>query len=158
MSRDGLQARKTILLLGAIDMGQVIEAAEAIQRENQSSTPNLELIRALETAVGVCFWRPFSQRNSGGRLRNKDAEDADLHEYMKTARNQAHAHIDLNSGRTADIDDVVTPTGVEGLAFVEGWWSLPAEWLPRIIDAAIRQRDRWRAEAIEIRRRLASSK
>ena len=157
MDRDAAERRKTMLLLGATDMQQVIEAAVAIQDEHRSATPRLELLRALETAVAVCYWRPFSQNNTIGHLRDGDAEDPTLHAHMKTLRNQAYAHIDASSGRSADIEDIVTPTGVEGLALTEGWWPLPADWLPRIIEVAVRQRDTWRAEAADIRRRLSSS-
>ena len=156
MNRKAAEARKTILLLGAIDMDHVIAAAEAVQREHQSGVPNLSLLRALETAVVVCYWRPFAQSNTLGHLRKSDAHDPALHAQMKTWRNQAHAHTDESSGRTAGIKKIVTPTGIEGLAFSEGWWDTPpGEELPRIIDAAIRQRDAWRAEADGITRRLS---
>jgi hypothetical protein len=92
VSRDTDEKRMTILLLAAIDMEQVIQAAEAIQRELQSSSPRLQFIRALETAVAVCYWRPFSASNTVGCLRHKDAEDPDLHKEMKRIRNQVHAH------------------------------------------------------------------
>lgn len=148
--------RKDILLLGAIDMEQVIEAAQAIQREHQTSEPNLQLIRALETAVVVCYWRPFSQSNTVGHLRDADAANPELHAHMKTLRNKAHAHTDTSSGRKADIDELVSPSGIEGLAFTESWWALPAEWLPSIISFAVAQRDAWRAEGIAIRNRLTA--
>jgi hypothetical protein len=73
---------------------------------------------------------------------------------MKKLRNQAYAHTDRSSGRTADIKEVIASTGAEELVFTEGWWSLPDEWLPGIVDVAIRQRDKWRAEATDLRRRF----
>ena len=154
MNREAIERRRNILLLGASDMDQVIAAAESIQREHRSTTQDLELIRALETAVVVCYWRPFSQSNTVGHLRESDAEDPTLHADMKKLRNQAYAHTDRSSGRTAGIKEVIASTGVEGLVFTEGWWSLPDQWLPGIVDVAIRQRDKWRAEATDLGRHL----
>ena len=76
---------------------------------------------------------------------------------MKVERDQVHAHIDVSSGRTADIRDLRPLTGDEGLAFTEDRWGFPDEWLPRIVAAAARQHDRWRAEAADLKRRLAGS-
>ena len=97
MNREALEARQTMLLLGAIDMDHVIAAAEAIQREHESGAPNLSLLRALETAVVVCYWRPFSQSNTLGHLRKSDAHDPALHAQLKTWRDEAHAHTDESS-------------------------------------------------------------
>ena len=44
--------RRQMLLLGAIDMDHVIAAATAIQREHESETSDLSLIRALGEASG----------------------------------------------------------------------------------------------------------
>jgi hypothetical protein len=147
----------TILLLGAIDMDQTAEAAHAIVVAHRSGNPNLQLIRALETAVVVCYWRPFSQSNSMGHLRPKDALDASLHKAMEQMRNSAYAHIDASSGRTAGITPHPTSEGVQGLAFTESWWELPVEWFPQIVRIAAAQRDAWRAEAESIRQRLGAS-
>jgi hypothetical protein len=157
MNPDALERRMTILLLGADDMDQTAEAAHAIDREHRSGNPNLQLIRALETAVVVCYWRPFSQSNSMGHLRAKDALDASLHKAMGRMRNSVYAHIDASSGRTAGITPHTTTEGVQGLAFTESWWALPAEWFPQIVKIAATQRDAWRAEAETIRQRLAAS-
>ena len=135
-------------------MEQVIQAAEAIRREHDAEEPNLQLIRALETAVVVCYWRPFSYSNTVGHLLDSDAVNPELHAQMKTPRDKAHAHTDKSSGRTADIDELISQSGVEGLAFTESWWGLPDEWSSTIISVAVAQRDAWRAEAIGIRNRL----
>jgi hypothetical protein len=92
-------------------MDHVVAAAEAIQREHASGNPDLSLLRALETAVAVCYWRPFSQSNKVGHLHDKDALDSAFHAQMKVWRNQAHAHTDKTSGRTADIKKLVTASG-----------------------------------------------
>jgi hypothetical protein len=146
--------RMYVLLLGASDMEQVIAAVEAIKREEGSANPDLRLVDALETAAVVCYWRPFSQRNTVGNLGKKDAFDPELHEQIKVQRNQAYAHIDLKSGRSPDIRTFELPTGELALLFGERRWGLPAEWLPRLGEAAARQRDSWRGEAHVIKQRL----
>jgi hypothetical protein len=155
MNREALEARKEILLLGAFDMDQVAEAVHAIDEQLRSGNPNLQLIRALETALVVCYWRPFSQSNSKGHLRPGDAHDAELHAAMKRMRDSAHAHIDKESGRSAGISHLTTEKdGVEGIAFTESWWGLPDEWASQIVAIAGAQREAWRAEAESIRQRL----
>ena len=125
MNRAAMQRRQNILLLGASDMDQVIAAAEAIQREHRAGAPNLSLLRVMETAVVVCYWRPFSQSNTVGHLGKKDAHDSALHADMKTWRDQMHAHTDTSSGRSAEIKRVATPAGIEGFALSESWWTTP---------------------------------
>jgi hypothetical protein len=149
--------RMYILLLGASDMEQVIAAVAAIQREEASSNPDLELVDALETAAVVCYWRPFSQRNTVGNLRKKDAFDAELHEEIRVQRNQAYAHIDRESGRSPEVKTFALSTGGQALLFGETRWGLPPEWLPRLAEAAAHQRDSWRREAHEIKQRLEAA-
>src|SRR5947208_6607545 len=53
-----LEKRQLVLLLAAIDMEQTIEAARAIEREAErearvTEEPNVQLVRALETAIAV---------------------------------------------------------------------------------------------------------
>jgi hypothetical protein len=134
LNREALEGRKRLLLLGASDMEQVIAAAVALEAQEESETPNFALTRALETAVAVCYWRPFSQRNTMGHLQKSDAEDSQLHALMETFRNQVYAHTDTSSGRTAEI-------GLHGMILSEAWWAPVDNHLPAIIEAATRQRD-----------------
>ena len=150
MTSTALARRKHILLLGAIDMEHVIAAATAIEREENAAIPDHALIRALETALVVCYWRPFSSSNRAGHLRDSDALDPELHGHMRTLRNQAHAHIDTASGRRAGVTPPSTSRGMGGFVLTESWWSFPQAWLPRVIDVAERQRDAFRAEAMSI--------
>jgi hypothetical protein len=136
-----------MLILASFDMDRVMAAAEAIRRERESATPDETLIEALETAVVVCYWRPFSKSNTAGCLEDSDALDPILHAELKTLRDEAHAHIDSASGRTAGITPVGTLTGVTGFAYTESWWSSVEERLVRIVDVAQRQRDSFRAAA-----------
>lgn len=157
--------RKRVLLLAAIDMEQTIEAARAIgreaEREAAGQESNVQFVRALETAVAVCYWRPFTKGRGGiGRLdpvKDGPSEESglgDLHRALKTMRNRSYAHTDKRSGRDADVKDHVTETGVTGGVFDERWWGFPEEWLPNVIALAESQRDRFRAEAREIQARL----
>jgi hypothetical protein len=155
--------RKRVLLLAAIDMEQTIEVARAIEREGDREAAgedvNVQFVRALEAALAVCYWRPFT-RSSIGQL--DPVEDGppeasglgDLHRALKTMRDKAYAHTDEASGRDAGVKEHVTETGVAGIAFTEGWWAFPREWLPSVISLAKSQRDRFRAEALDIQARL----
>lgn len=136
-----------MLLFGALDMQRVLAAADAIRRERATNAPNETLIEALQTAVVVCYWRPFSRSNTAGFLDESDALDPELHAELKTLRDQAHAHIDTASGRTAGITSTMMLMGVGAPVFTESWWSNVEELLPGIVDVAERQRDSFRAAA-----------
>jgi hypothetical protein len=157
-----LEKRQLVLLLAAIDMEQTIEAARAIEREAErearvTEEPNVQLVRALETAIAVCYWRPFTSSSIGqldpaGDGPPVESGLGDLHRALKTMRDKVYAHTDVASGRSAGVSEHVTESGTEGLAFSEGWWAFPREWLPRVILLAEQQRDRFRTEAVEIQR------
>lgn len=149
-----------LLLLGGSDMEQVIEASAAILDQHDAGTAmNMQLVRALETGLVVCYWRPFSQANSMGCLREKDAVDSEVHAFIREVRNQTHAHIDEEGERRASVSARhglgFTPEG--GFAYHEDFWGLGEEWVERIAAVAAKQRDAWRAEAVEIRDRLAEA-
>jgi hypothetical protein len=152
MNREAVERRLMMLLLGAADMDQAVEAA-AILREHESADENLQLVRALETALIVCYWRPFSQALWMGHLTKSDALDPEVHAMVRGLRDQTHAHIDVSSQRWAGIDDL-SKIGFSGFGFAENWWGLGEEWAARIQAVAAKQRDAWREEALEIRSRL----
>ena len=151
MKSKNIAKREQMLLFGATDMQRAVAAAEAIQREYESTTPVIPLIEALQTALVVCYWRPFSQKNTAGHLTDRDALDRDLHRDMKTLRDQVHAHIDVASGRTAGVTPVPISSDLTGFAFGESSWDgFPDEWLPRFIEVATRQMDDFRIKALEL--------
>jgi hypothetical protein len=122
------EKRIRVLLLAAIDMEQAKEAARAIEREGEREAagkePNVQLVRALEAALAVCYWRPFTN-NSVGRLDpvadgSSGSGLADLHRTLKSMRDKAYAHTDVQSGRRADVKEHVTEAGVSGVVFGEG--------------------------------------
>ena len=151
--------RKRVLLLAATDMEQTIEAARAIERESDrvaaGEEPNAELVHALETALAVCYWRPFTN-SSIGRL--DPVEDGppeasglvELHRDLETMRKTRYAHTDKVSGRDADVREHVTETGVTGIVRTESQWEFPEEWLPRVIALAEMQRERFITEALKL--------
>ena len=151
--------RKRVLLLAAIDMEQTIEAARAIERESDrvaaGEEPNAELVRALETALAVCYWRPFTKSSIGRLDAVADGPPeasgmGDLHRTLKTMRDKAYAHTDEASGRVAHVKEHVTQSGVSSEVFSESWWAFPDDWLPRVIALAEMQRERFIAEALKL--------
>ena len=158
------EKRIRVLLLAAIDMEQAKEAAHAIQREAEreeaAGEPNHQLVRALEAALAVCYWRPFTN-SSVGRLDPvadgppDERGFVDLHLELKRMRDKAYAHTDVESGRTADVKEYVTKDGVTGgVVFGESWSPLPREYLRSIIALAVIQRERFRAEAVQLQAEL----
>jgi hypothetical protein len=155
-----------VLLLAAWDMEQVAEAAREIQREGGrdagEAEPRTQLVRALETAIAVCYWRPFTKSKGMGRLDEKadgppeGGELEELHWALKTMRNQVYAHTDEEGGRFALVED--DEEGEPGVAlFSELWFPLPPEWLTNVITLAEGQRDRFRQEAFTIDQALRSA-
>jgi hypothetical protein len=136
-------------------MEQAVEAARAIQheadREAAGEEPNVELLRALETAVAVCYWRPFTQ-SSIGRLDpvadgpSEESGLGELHRRLRRMRDKVYAHTDEEAGRDVTVRDLGP-----GTSFItEGWEPLPRDWLPSVIALAEGQADRFRAEALDL--------
>ena len=44
----------------------------------------------------------------------------------------------------------VTDSGAAGIVFTEGWWAGLDQYVPRIIEVALKQRDAYRAEGISL--------
>ena len=76
---------------------------------------------------------------------------------MKKLRDSSYAHIDAASERTAGIGELPPHLGGPSVTFTEDRWGFPDQRLPRIIEVALRHSSRWRAEAIELRDRLAAA-
>jgi hypothetical protein len=122
----------------------------------------VQFVRALETAIAVCYWRPFTNSNIGqlDPVEDGPAESTrlgDLHRALQKMRDEVYAHTDKTSGRDAGVREHTTDSGITGLAFSEAWWAFPREWLPAVIALAEGQRDRFRADALDIRNALEGS-
>ena len=97
-------------------MNQVAAAAAALQGERL----NGDLCRALETAIAVCYSRPYGGSNRVGVLGNEwlpeDPGDLAVHARLLELRDQVYAHTDRTDAR--DITDV----------FGDGFYA--EEWRP----------------------------
>jgi hypothetical protein len=89
------------LLHASSDMHQVIAACDALEQLEPAEEPNL--VRALETAIVVCYCRAFTQ----SKLRQLDrtfapprkTPERELHRNLMTLRKKAYAHTDPEGGR-----------------------------------------------------------
>jgi hypothetical protein len=102
--------------------------------------------RALETAIAVSYWRPWSQSNTLGSLKGKwlpkDRTGLQLHRRLEQLRNETYAHTHRGAGRKASAHFVIRDDGsLESLGVGEEWHPLPREVLPAIIELCERQAD-----------------
>ena len=84
--------------LAQSDMRQVIAAAQALHQERH----NGDLCRALETAIVVCYARPFGKRNKVGALHENWEplkEFPKLHTELLNLRDKVYAHTDETEAR-----------------------------------------------------------
>jgi hypothetical protein len=134
--------------LAASDMRQAAAAAEALANEHQ----NVHVMRALETAVVVCYWRPFASGNAvrldPAEWTPRDAQEVAAHETLKALRDKVYAHTDsvIKIGgekvRARDVERIEDLLGMleeidwnapdAPLMFTEGWVPLNREALPGI--------------------------
>jgi hypothetical protein len=65
--------------------------------------------RALETAISVCYARPWIASNQSGKLKDRwlpsVGADRNLHDMLLELRRSAYAHSDPAGGRKARLDD-----------------------------------------------------
>jgi hypothetical protein len=105
---------QTVLLLAGSDMDQAAAAARALQTEMEYL-----LARALETAIAVCYMRPFTR--SAMTLPDSfvptTEPDAGYHAEFKTLRDKVCAHTDKASGRSASMNVETATDGVVRLAY-----------------------------------------
>lgn len=96
--RARLLKQQRSLLLGASDMRQASAAARALEHESE-----VELARALETAMVVCFMRPFTKSDlqvpAKFHPKGRDLEEL---ESIKAHRDKVYAHTDEEAGRWSE--------------------------------------------------------
>jgi hypothetical protein len=107
--------------------------------------------RALETAIVVSYWRPFSG-NRGGSLGKRDApQRADwkhIHDWLREQRDTVHAHSDEEAGRASKVViHGVDDEGIVTAAWTESWGALPVQALPAMIEMFEAQAQRFLVEA-----------
>jgi hypothetical protein len=109
-------------------MLQAAAAARILNRQD-----NLEARLALETAISVCYARPWIGSNRGGKLKEKKwlprgGSDRELHDRLLKLRRQTYAHTDPAGGRKA-----FAQRGSEGGLAIGARMSLSVGDLPAII-------------------------
>jgi hypothetical protein len=131
------------LLLAASDMEQAAAAAEAAEAL-AAKIENIPLIRALHTAVAVCYWRPFTSGSLVIKLGPSEVPPGDLglHDELKRARDKFYAHTDAASERHA--------LSLAPESYMEEWWEPLEDSLPAIVKLCREQAERFRAEAARL--------
>lgn len=129
--RNRLAKLQNVLLLAASDMAQAAAAARALEVEEE-----YQLARALETAIAVCYMRPFTQSS----LTTLPAEfeptapaEAEIHAELHRLRDQVYAHTDKAGGRSSSMDISSVADETVGFAWREQWVPLdrrrsPGSW------------------------------
>jgi hypothetical protein len=138
--RDRLLRDITRFRLARGDMRQVVAAAKALHDERH----NGDLCRALETAIVVCYARPFGRRNKVGALHENWGplkQFPKIHAQLLSLRDKVYAHTDETEAR--QVVDVGALLGLEAPSCTEGWFPIKREALASIamlandLDAAL---------------------
>jgi hypothetical protein len=145
-----LEEQVQILILAANDMDEVIAACDALEQEEPT-----HLGGALETAIAVCYARPFSSSNAVGHLGRGywprvGSDKRELHDWLVEQRRRRYAHSDL--GRVVLHQGDPETTGLDG--FIEMSAPYPKERLPAIRALASDLRERLLREATAVQRRI----
>jgi hypothetical protein len=138
-----------VVLLAAWDM----EPAEAAARALEAEADNLPLMRALETAMAVCYIRAFTPSTLGtlsSQYVPSTRPDSDLHTWFQERRDKEYAHTDKKSSRVASVEVVGWEGGVVSVMLREQWDAFPRELIAPAIDLFQRQRDRLREDGTKI--------
>lgn len=148
-----------LLALAAWDMRQTAAAAKLLQAVRD----DILAVRALETAIAVCYWRPFNKSNNTGTLRDRwrprDEEGRRIHALLKRLRNELYAHTDPPGGRRPTVTMFVDTAGrVANFAVGETWHiHLVPDDFPSIIKTCEEQAERFKKAAFEGARSLVPS-
>jgi hypothetical protein len=133
-------------------MDQAAAAARALETEDEYL-----LARALETAIAVCYMRPFT-KGSLGELPPSFVPAADpdarYHAELKTLRNKVYAHTDKAGGRSASMNVDAVDEGLVTFAHRDVWFPIERGALPTLIDFFARQAGHFRREAAHIQAKL----
>ena len=126
-------------------MDQAAAAARALQNESEYL-----LARALETAIAVCYMRPFTQSSLmtlPAELLPEGEPDGRYHTELERLRHKVYAHTDKAGGRAASINVETVANGALTLAYRDAWLPLERAAIPALIDFFERQAERFRREA-----------
>jgi hypothetical protein len=151
--RNRLVKLQQALLLAASDMDHAEAAAHALEDEGE----DLALMRALETAIAVCYARAFTQSSLMTLPREylpEEPSDRELHRYLADLRDTVYAHTDKASGRKASTTMTAETGEVVTVEVREEWIPLPRDLMPAAIDLFRRQARRFRRDAVGIAKLL----
>ncbi|HEY2209865.1 MAG TPA: hypothetical protein VGH26_11320 [Gaiellaceae bacterium] len=141
--RTRLVKEQRALLLGASDMRQAAAAARALEHEQ-----DVDLARALETAMMVCFMRPFTR--SDLQVPEKFfplGEDGEHLENIKAHRDKVYAHTDTEAGRWAESVSYTFEGDGITMQFREGWNAINRAAVPDFVALCKRVEDEFTLEA-----------
>lgn len=132
-------------------MDQAIAAAKALE-----ATQDAHLARALETAMTVCFMRPFtaSDLQVPGKFYPEAGEGEEAFWALKAFRDKVYAHTDLDGGRWAGPVTVDFGKEIINLSWQEGWVPFPRERIESFLAICEEVRDGMRVGAGAIQRML----
>lgn len=139
------------LVLAAADIRQVVAAAE---RLGELEPTDVNFVRALETAIAVCYWRPFSRNNAIGPLPTQwEPETADglkVHRRLEHLRDKVGAHTDPAGGRKAQANLLLNAEGeLVDVGIAEEWDPLAHDELPAITATCRHQAERFLDAAVD---------
>jgi hypothetical protein len=143
------------LRLAQSDMRQAIDAGEGLLDE--AGRP---FRRALETALVVCYWRPFSNSTIGGLSEEwtpRDPARTKIHDRARQLRNQVFAHTDETTARgVVDVGDVFGPEWAG--RFVETWRPLPDTFVRDLVSLAREYEQRLKDAANDLQEEIAAGR
>ena len=132
------------LALALSDMRQAAAAARLLDRQL-----DVHARRALETAISVCYARPWIDSNNSGKLKTKwlpnAGPDRDLHTRLLKLRRKTYAHTDPAGGRQAFAQR--GPGNALGIG--EQWIPLARSELPAIAGLCDRQAARFEQALVD---------
>jgi len=140
--------------LAESDMEQAAAAATSLQRVHWSG-----LRRALETAVAVCYARPFTEGTDLDRKKWAPRERSanELHWSLIELRNTLYAHTEPDTGRREIIDlgrIFIDDIEISSRIYGEQYYSIPAEILLAIVALAEERQATFRAKADDLEHKL----
>jgi hypothetical protein len=147
--RKGLEKLKESLMLAAEDMAQASAAAVALRADTSDDET---WRRTLETAMAVCYMRPFTsgEWKLPGKYAPKAKAENQLHRRLDDLRNKVYAHSDEASSRRASMKTVATCAGIATISYGSAWWAFPVEDLPAVQALCHDQRQRFLTDAASI--------
>ena len=149
--KNRLAKEQRALLLAASDMDQAAAAARMLQEETDGTRA-----RTLETAMAVCYMRPFTKSDLSvpDEYVPTAVDDEAVHSHLKMLRDKVYAHTDKSSGRKIRNFKIVIEDEIVQFKWQEGWLPFQRDNLPFVIDLCERQAQRLHVDAGLLQRQL----